>query len=39
VRGDKSFATSVDLNKVSPPLPKEGPVISKDSLAQFECQW
>ncbi len=39
VRGDKSFATSVDLNKVSPPLPKEGPVISKESLAEFECQW
>jgi ribose transport system substrate-binding protein len=37
--GDKSFATSVDLNKVSPPLPKDGPVITKDALSQFECQW
>lgn len=39
VRGDKSFATSVDLNKVSPPLPKAGPVISKEDLSEYECQW
>ncbi len=33
------FETSIDLNKVSPPLPKAGPVISKEDLSQYECQW
>jgi ribose transport system substrate-binding protein len=35
----ESFERSIDLNKQSPPLPKEGPVINKDSLSQYECQW
>lgn len=33
------FETSIDLNKVSPPLPKAGPVISKEDLSEYECQW
>lgn len=35
----ETFETSVDLNKESPPLPKHGPVISKEDLSEYECQW
>jgi len=38
IRGEP-FETSIDLNKVSPPLPPEGPVINTDSLSTYECQW
>ena len=38
LRGEP-FETSIDLNKVSPPLPKAGPVISKEDLSEYECQW
>ena len=38
LRGE-TFERSVDLNKVSPPLPKAGPVISKEDLSEYECQW
>jgi ribose transport system substrate-binding protein len=38
LRGEP-FETSVDLNKVSPPLPEHGPVISKEDLSKYECQW
>jgi ABC-type sugar transport system substrate-binding protein len=39
VRGDNSFPKSVDLNKASPPLPAAGPVLDKDNLGSFQCQW
>ena len=38
LRGE-TFERSVDLNKVSPPLPEHGPVISKEDLSEYECQW
>lgn len=38
LRGEP-FERSIDLNKVSPPLPKHGPVISKEDLSEYECQW
>lgn len=38
IRGEP-FEKSIDLNKVSPPLPSKGPVIDKESLSGYECQW
>ncbi len=39
VRGDMSFPKSVDLNKVSPPLPASGPALTTADLSTFQCQW
>ncbi|RCK74711.1 MAG: Ribose ABC transport system, periplasmic ribose-binding protein RbsB [Anaerolineae bacterium] len=35
----KPFEKSIDLNKVSPPLPPDGPVIDKEDLKTYVCQW